>query len=289
MGHETALIVHKLGDVGGLAAGGGAEIQHSIAGLWAELGDGQEGAGILDVKPAVGKARQGGEGGMTGELEDLVFRPGSRGDEIVVDSFGAPAFEEGGGVGFEAVESGVGFGRGVVPLEQLGDAGGVPALEPAGDQPIGLGITQGGLGDFEIGEQPAGGFGLAQATAQNGVDEAGLGAEAGAFGQLDGFMNGGVRRDAVEPEDLVEAGLEEDLEGGALFAAGGFAGDEPVERGLPADDAIDNLLAEAAVGRRQAGSGEGGFEQIFGEIAAGAPLAQDPGRNFSWILFGEHV
>jgi len=77
-----------------------------------------------------------------------------------------------------------------------------------------------------------------------------LGAVAGALGLLNGFVDGGVRRDAVEPKNLVEAKAEEVLKRGALFAAGrGFAGDEPIQRGLPADDAADQFMAEAAIRR----------------------------------------
>ena len=55
-GGELAVIVHPFGDVAGLAAGRGAEIEHGLAGRRIEQGDGQQCAGILHVEQPVAKA-----------------------------------------------------------------------------------------------------------------------------------------------------------------------------------------------------------------------------------------
>jgi len=116
-----------------------------------------------------------------------------------------------------------------------------------------------------------------------------LGGKTGVFGEFHGFVDGGVRGDAVEPEDLVEAQAQEVLEGGFGLGPGGFPGDQAVERGLPADDAANELVAEPAVGGGQARGGEGHFEQIFGEFTAGEALGEHSGCNLSWIFAVQHL
>src|SRR5674476_326579 len=115
---------------------------------------------------------------------------------------------------------------------------------------------------------------LAQVAAQDGVDEAGLRVEAGVLGEFDGFVHGGVAGNAVEPEDLIEAEAQEILQGKLLAAPAGLARDEPVERGLPADGAADEFVAEAAIHGRKPRGGERVVEQVFGEFTAGfAPVS----------------
>jgi hypothetical protein len=59
-----------LGDVGGFASGGGAEVEDGFAGAGLEKFGREEGAWILEIKEAGLKTREGGEGGMFGEFED---------------------------------------------------------------------------------------------------------------------------------------------------------------------------------------------------------------------------
>ena len=66
-------------------------------------------------------------------------------------------------------------------------------------------VTEVRLRGFEIRKRGFGGVEFAQVTAQDGVDESRLRTEAGLFGLLDGFVNGGVIGNAVEPENLVKA------------------------------------------------------------------------------------
>jgi len=206
-------------------------------------------------------------------------------DKIVFNVFLTPAIHEPGGVGFQRVDAGEGFRRGVIPGEERLQAFRAKLLPPFFHEPFGMGPAERRLGNFHVGENFFNLVGFAQVAAQYGVDETGLSVVAGAFGLLDGFMDSGVRRDTVEPEKLVEAEAQEILKRRALFPAGrGPAGDEAVERGLPADDATDEFVAQAAIGGRKARGGESGFQQIFREFAAGQPLRQNSRRNLSWIL-----
>lgn len=146
-----------------------------------------------------------------------------------------------------------------------------------------MGKTDYGVRGFQIREDFFGFIELAQVTAQEGVDEAGLGAEAEAFGDFHGFMDGGVSGDFIQPENLVKAEAQQVLQGGLLLAAIGFALDEPVEGGLPADGAIDDFLAQAAVGGGQGGISQLAIQEGLGEHAGGA-FSENLRRDLSWIL-----
>jgi len=109
--------------------------------------------------------------------------------------------------------------------------------------------ADGGLSLFEELKFLDGLVAFAKVSAKDGVDEAGLRTEAEAFAKLDGFMDGGVIGNAVEPKDLVEAEAQENLNGEVLAASAGFAVDEPIEGALPADEAECEFVAEAAIRR----------------------------------------
>ena len=140
------------------------------------------------------------------------------------------------------------------------------------------------LRGFEFAEQFFGRVSFAQIAAQNGVHKTGLGAKTTLLGQFDCFIDSRVVGDAVEPEDLVEAEPQQILQGRFLFPPVGFAGDEPVQCCLPADDAVRDFLAKAAVGGRKLCAGKCFFEQIFNEFAPNAPLLQNARRDLSWFL-----
>src|SRR5262249_57979957 len=109
-----------------------------------------------------------------------------------------------------------------------------PAGGPPGTEPLRMRKTQVRLFFLQTG-QGLPKFGtVAQRSTEHGVDETTLGAATQVTGQLHGFMNGGVVRNAVQPKDLVEPEAEEDLEEGFLGPPLGFAGDHPIESGLPA-------------------------------------------------------
>jgi hypothetical protein len=79
-----------------------------------------------------------------------------------------------------------------------------------------------------------------------------LRAEAAAFRNLDHLIHRRVIGDAREPENLIECEPQYDLQRGLLRSARCLPHDEPVERGLPAHNAIDKLLQQSTIGRIQA-------------------------------------
>ena len=190
---------------------------------------------------------------------------------------------------FQGIDAGEGFGWGVVPLHELRGFFGAPTFLPADDEPFGMGIAEVRLSRFEVGEEGFGGVEFAQVAAQDGIDEAGLRAESVLPGLLDGFVDGGVVGDAVEPENLVEAETQEILQSGFLGAAGSLAGDEPIERGLPADDAVNEFLAEAAISGGKVRLSEGGGEEVFYEVIPRVPAVQNLGCNLSWFLLVQSI
>lgn len=109
------------------------------------------------------------------------------------------------------------------------------------------------------------------------------------LGHLDRFMNGGVVGDAVQPENLEEAESQQILKPCFLCAALRFAGDKPVERGLPADDTKNELLAKTAIGVGKLRSIKSVFEQCLCVFSGIAALRQNPSRNLSWFLVRQCV
>ena len=97
-------------------------------------------------------------------------------------------------------------------------------------------------------------------------------------------MHGGVVRNPIQPEELIKSESEENLEQRPLGAPIGFAGDEPVESTLPADNAKGQLLHQAAIRRRKSSFTELQLQQIFEPSRSiRVPLQQTRG-NFSWFL-----
>src|SRR6266568_194558 len=94
--------------------------------------------------------------------------------------------------------------------------------------------------------------------------------------------------DAIEPKNLVKAQPEEVLQQRFLRATFGLAGDKPIQRHLPADNAIDKLLAQMAVGKRELRAGQRVFQQVLHELHALATL-QDSHCNFSWFLTAHNL
>ena len=108
-------------------------------------------------------------------------------------------------------------------------------------------MANGRIGNFQVGQKFFGLVSFAQIATQNGVYKSSLRTKAALFGEFDRFVDGGVVGNPVEPENLVEAEAQQILERGFLFAPVGFSHNEPVERGLPAHDAINNFLAKPTV------------------------------------------
>jgi hypothetical protein len=282
-GEDASLIGGELCQVSGFATGCGAEVEDGIAGLGLEGEGGEEGAGILDVEGALLEAGQMWEGRMSFEFEHVIFRDPVVPDEVVGDIFLAPLEQELAGRDPERVNAGEGGGCDVIPLEKLlGDLA-TPALEPAGTEPLWVGIAQVRLTGFEAVDECAGLLPFPAVGAEDGVDETALGAGAEGAGEFDGLVDDGMVGHAIEPEQLVEAEAEECGEGGGRVGLPAFASDEPVKESLLAADAIDQFLAEMTIGGEEVGEfpGEEGFDVSGASIA----LDEDASRNFSWFSF----
>ena len=131
----------------------------------------------------------------------------------------------------------MGFGR---EQERFGGGdggGGAVVGGPGVEEPGGGGEFGGPVGE---------GDGVAGDFAQDGVDEAGGGAFAGAFDEFDGGGDGGVGGDAVEVAELENAEAEGDADFGVeLDGAAGEVVDEEVELELVAEAAEDELVGQA--------------------------------------------
>ena len=201
-------------------------------------------------------------------------------------AFLLPVLGQGRRIRLERVEAGVGVRRGVVPFEQLAQRAFAPARVPAAAKPVRVGITERRLGLFQILEQLLSGLVLPAVTAQQRVEEAGLRPEAELFGHLDGLVDGRVVGDAVEPEHLIKAQTQQDLERSFLLAAVGFACDEPVERGFPSDHAAGQLVDQAAIHRRERVGGKFPLQEGLQELGRLRMLLQNAYGNLSWFFHG---
>src|ERR1044071_2725503 len=99
-------------------------------------------------------------------------------------------------------------------------------------------------------------------------------------------MQGGVVGDPAQPENLVQTQPKQDLQRRLLGPTYGLASDQPVERGPPANDAINQLLAQPPIRGAQRGPAQRFREEAFDE--SGGAARQDLRRNFSWFL-GAHI
>ena len=68
---ELSFVFHAVGDEAGLTAGRGAEVEHGLAGLRVEKGDGEECAGILQIEKPVAEADERLEGGMFAQVKQI--------------------------------------------------------------------------------------------------------------------------------------------------------------------------------------------------------------------------
>ena len=100
------------------------------------------------------------------------------------------------------------------------------------------------------------------AASENGIDELGLVATAQLLRQLHRLVTRGMRRDAVEEEELVETEAQENLHGGKLRAILGATRDEPVQR------LLQRGLLRGTVDFGAVASGEnGGFAGLVEAVA----------------------
>lgn len=97
-------------------------------------------------------------------------------------------------------------------------------------------------------------------------------------------MHGGVGRDAVQPEQLIQPQAQQILKARFLLAARGLASDQPIQRGLPPDDAGDEFECEAAISGGKFGGGKRALQQRLSVVVAVRAASEYACRNFSWFL-----
>ena len=137
------------------------------------------------------------------------------------------------------------------------------------------------LGHFQLLQQCLGGGLLRGIAAEDGVEEAGLVAVAIAFGLFHCFKHCGVRRNAVQHQQLIQAQPQEDLDGGALLAAIGLARNQPVQRSFPPDTSVGQFLGEATIVCPQCRLGAGFVQEVFDEGPTLHPAQQHAGGHFA--------
>lgn len=125
---------------------------------------------------------------------------------------------------------------------------------------------------------------FAQIPAQDCVDETRLWTKSELASQLHGFVDRGVFGDAVEPKYLVQPEAQQGLQSRLLRSCFGFFADEPVESGLPANNAKHQLLHQAAIDGFKGGFSEREFEQILNKSGLIRVLPQDVNGNLSWFF-----
>ena len=93
------------------------------------------------------------------------------------------------------------------------------------------------------------GVAFSKIAPQNCINKSRLRAEPQLFGHLDRFMHRCVVWNAVQPEHLIEAKPEQNLQNGLLCPAFSALRDEPIERRLPTDGAKGKFLDKPAIRR----------------------------------------
>ena len=142
-------------------------------------------------------------------------------------------------------------------------------------------VTGGGFGGFQFGEFLADDVGIAERGAKDGVNETGLVLVTQGLGGLDGRMNGGMGRDAVEEEYLVKPKSQENLDDGLLRALLRLPVNQPIQRALPADAAIDKFLTKPAIIGVKPGAIQGTIKVFLHESTLGKAVEQDMGGDFT--------
>jgi len=122
-------------------------------------------------------------------------------------------------------------------------------------------------GSFSIGPR----HGLTIRFPQNGVDQCRGGRFVRALHQLDAFADGGMRRDAIEIAQLIDAHAESDADLG-LGRAGNTASDQIIELRLVAEASENDFRGEAGVARVEL---HRALQKKVGSIATLVDFAED--------------
>jgi hypothetical protein len=206
-------------------------------------------------------------GGVDAGFERLGGLVAGRGAEIEEALAGFEAEERDDGLGADvlnAADVDVLLRRLESGFRDRGGGVGAVSLLPSGEEPL-------GAGELDFARGP--GDGIAIRLAEDGVDEAGCGGLAGALDELDAFLDGGMRRDALEVAELVDGDAERGADFGIeLAGAAGVVGDQVIELGAIPEDAEDDFTGETGVAGIERG---GAGEEEVGGIAAGFDELED--------------
>ena len=248
MRDNPAVVPHAVGDMAAFPTGCSAEIEDGLARLGIERLDRQVRAGILDVESAIHERPERGER----RVRDQVGRRAAR-DPVVVDgqgdnAFGLPTLVEGLRGGLETIDPHEGRGWGIVPLQELQQAWLPELATPAVDQPLRMGPGRGWIHDGQLRQVRPELDPVAVTAAQDGVDEPRLLREPGFTGEFDRFMDGGMGRNAVEVEQLVQSQPQDIEQRGLLRATLRPTGNDPIERGALPHHSVNELLSQPPVG-----------------------------------------
>ena len=102
-------------------------------------------------------------------------------------------------------------------------------------------------------------------------------------------MHRSVIWNAVQPEHLIEAEAEQNLQNGLLCAAFGALADEPIECSLPADNTEREFLDQPPISRGQRRASQLFFEDFLDKLLPQRVSLQDGDGNFSWFLAAHSI
>ena len=246
---------------------------------------------------------------MRFEFEHQIFFEPITAHKIVFDILIAPLSEQFARVGLERVDARERVGRGVVPREQLRGFVRTPVFAPAVNDPFGVRIAEMRLGGFKFSQRGFCRVEFTEVITEEGINETRLRSEAGTFGHGHSFIHSCMIGNTVEKKDLVQPKPQKVDKGFFLNGVLGFAPNEPIECRAPADDAVDEFLAETSIGTGEMGFGKGLVEKVLDELFTGRTRRdagrvltgprrdgrvevrspEDTGRNFSWFFPGHNL
>src|SRR5437588_34363 len=96
-------------------------------------------------------------------------------------------------------------------------------------------------------------------------------------------MHGRVVWNSFQPEELIQAQAEDDLEGRFLRAPLRLLRDKPVQGGLPANNPVGQFLNQPAVGGGKRMAAQLACQEVFDVLTLSLPPLQDTNGQFSGI------
>ncbi len=282
MGDHPTLIAEQLGDVGGLAAGSGAEIQDRIARLRIQLAHREQSAWVLHIESALDEGSQPRQRRVRLEMEGVAC-----GDPVVVhrnadDAFGLPTLLQLFRRRAQRVHPDKGRGRRVVPFEHLPETHLSESSPPSVHQPGGVGPGNGWVRLLQLLDLLSQALPVPVASAKHRIHEPALLRKPSLPGQLNRLMDGCMGGDAIEEEQLIQAEPQQVMQGGLLRASSGPAVDDPVQRRALPHHPVNQLLRQPPIGRGQGKESGIGFHAMLHEVSRSARTLKGAEGNLSW-------